>query len=127
MVLLQRKRAGLAELRKIQPLLPPPHLSPLLTSQRWQQSSGGPDDTDGGVNEHRVEPIHEHQRGLTGQRIGAAEAISQDVRAAVEDEIHLRHIQQRDLAFGCCAGGQHLDAADPVGAALVLQRRDAPV
>ena len=39
--------------------------------------------------------------------------------------IDLAHIQQRDLALGCCAGGQHLDSIDPVGAGFVLQRRDA--
>ena len=77
---------------------------PLLPSELHQltPSSGGPDDTDGGIQNQTVEPIHQDQRRLTGQRVRAAEAISQDVRAAVIDEVHLAHIQQSDLAFGCC-------------------------
>ena len=117
MVLLRRNRGGGGELLTL----------PLLPSELHQltPSSGGPDDTDGGIHKHRVEPIHQDQRRLTGERVGAAEAISQDVRAAEIKQCHLRHVQQSDLAFGCGAGGQHLDAVDPVGAAFVLQRRGA--
>ena len=67
---------GAGELLKVQPLWLLPRLSrkrggkvgSIRPTRSWL---GGPNDTDGGIHKHRVEPIHQDQRRFAGQRIRA--------------------------------------------------------
>ena len=68
-------------------------------------SSGGPNDANSGIHKHRVEPVHQDQRRLTGQRIGAAESAAEspaqgDMAATLSKRQQQMQLQQQSRTSG---------------------------